>query len=118
MNYFDMIPVEIQDLIMDFKTKKEEKIARMAKYNEDLKRLKSKIEASFDKKKTNTYTMKEIKKIEGMMYAYETTQAQFALENVFEFDPKDQLGIDKYLVAVTETRNLMCYIQEQKRMKK
>ena len=76
MNYFDMIPIEIQDLIMDFKTKKEEKIARMIKYKEDMKQLKAKIEASFDKTKINTYSTKKLKKIEGGYTSPETPKKE------------------------------------------
>lgn len=103
-----MLPSETQNIIMDYKTRKEKKEQRVTKMQTDLVELKTKIEKSINEAETHqdTYTMKQLKKLEGMVYALKTLQAWIILENAYEFDPKDELGTTEYVLVVDKLRNV------------
>lgn len=98
MNYFDMLPNDIQDYITEIKTKKEEKYLRISSLQSDLLKLQDTIE-------TTQTTENNIKRIKCMIYAYKSVQAWIILEDMYEH-PKEELSTTEYVLAVDKIRNI------------
>ena len=98
MNYFYMLPDDIQDYITEIKTKKEEKDHRISLLENDLLKLQDAIE-------TTQVTENNKKMIKCMIYAYKSVQAWVILEDMYE-NPKEELSMTEYVLAVDKIRNI------------
>lgn len=115
MNYLDMMPDDIQGLIMEFKEKKEVKYNRVMKLvkqkqgiEEKLRLLMTilyKIQDNICSDRYSNLYRNTQQEYESTSYAHATVKAWLELENQYEYeDPRDVMTITRYVMTVDRLR--------------
>lgn len=103
MNYFDMMPDDIQELILDFKSKKEEKTRRLKRMKIDMnnacEQVNSMMATFEDMDHQDPEYYKYFNKLDVALWVQSITIAKVELELQYE-DPKKELGLTGYEEAM------------------
>lgn len=98
MNYLERLPDELQELIMDYKRTKEQKEARVYNIMDKMNSLENSITDVYNS--TDFLTMKDMVKMQRMVDAYEVAKAWLILEDRYDNNPRDEMGITAYVLEV------------------
>ena len=103
MNYFDIMPDDIQELIMDFKSKKEAKTKRLKQMNGYMKHTCEQVDSMMktfeDIKPQDPEYYKYFNKLDVALWVQSTAIVKLNLELQYE-DPKKELGVNGYEEAM------------------
>ena len=94
MNRFDILPNELQDVILGFKKQREDKAMRLEKLKTDMDELNVQLNSE---KLT-------ILKLHEVLFAIGLVDARIQLEYAYYGNPKEELGSVEYSLMVSKLR--------------